>query len=116
MLALVQSWRGEAKFPDAADGTSCFKLSYNVWAFQSVAYDTHCHVLQLAVLGTCDWGRLASTDDLPTSDLSSHSPTSRNVLEMLVLGKKMVIKKSKAVPLHALEALGGRGGIAPTHS
>jgi hypothetical protein len=24
--------------------------------------------------------------------------------------------KSKAVPLHALEALGGRGGIAPTHS
>jgi hypothetical protein len=25
-------------------------------------------------------------------------------------------KKSKAVPLHAMEALGGRGGIAPTHS
>jgi hypothetical protein len=25
-------------------------------------------------------------------------------------------KKGKAVPLHALEALGGRGGIAPTHS
>jgi hypothetical protein len=24
--------------------------------------------------------------------------------------------KGKAVPLHALEALGGRGGIAPTHS
>jgi hypothetical protein len=24
--------------------------------------------------------------------------------------------KSKAVPLHAMEALGGRGGIAPTHS
>jgi hypothetical protein len=23
--------------------------------------------------------------------------------------------KSKAVPLHAVEALGGRGGIAPTH-
>jgi hypothetical protein len=22
----------------------------------------------------------------------------------------------KAVPLHAMEALGGRGGIAPTHS
>jgi hypothetical protein len=29
-------------------------------------------------------------------------------------GKK--INKSKAVPLHAMEALGGRGGIAPTHS
>jgi hypothetical protein len=25
-------------------------------------------------------------------------------------------KKSKAVPLHAMEALGGRGGIAPIHS
>jgi hypothetical protein len=25
-------------------------------------------------------------------------------------------KKSKAVPLHAMEALGGRGDIAPTHS
>jgi hypothetical protein len=25
-------------------------------------------------------------------------------------------KKSKAVPLHAMEAPGGRGGIAPTHS
>jgi hypothetical protein len=25
-------------------------------------------------------------------------------------------KKKKAVPLHAMEALGGRGGIAPTHS
>jgi hypothetical protein len=27
-----------------------------------------------------------------------------------------LINKSKAVPLHATEALGGRGGIAPTHS
>jgi hypothetical protein len=26
------------------------------------------------------------------------------------------IKKSKAVPLHAMEAHGGRGGIAPTHT
>jgi hypothetical protein len=25
-------------------------------------------------------------------------------------------RKSKAVPLHAMVALGGRGGIAPTHS
>jgi hypothetical protein len=24
--------------------------------------------------------------------------------------------KGKAVPLHAMEALGGKGGIAPTHS
>jgi hypothetical protein len=26
------------------------------------------------------------------------------------------IDKGKAIPLHAMEALGGRGGIAPTHS
>jgi hypothetical protein len=25
-------------------------------------------------------------------------------------------KEGKAVPLHVMEALGGRGGIAPTHS
>jgi hypothetical protein len=29
---------------------------------------------------------------------------------------KVEVKKGKAVPLHAMEALGGRGGIAPTHS
>jgi hypothetical protein len=27
-----------------------------------------------------------------------------------------VLKKSKAVPLHAMEAHGGRGGIAPAHT
>jgi hypothetical protein len=31
--------------------------------------------------------------------------------------KKLIkFKKSKAVPLHAIEALGERRGIAPTHS
>jgi hypothetical protein len=30
--------------------------------------------------------------------------------------KSHIVKKGKAVPLHAMEALGGRGGIAPTHS
>jgi hypothetical protein len=30
--------------------------------------------------------------------------------------KTTIVKKvSKAVPLHAMEALGGRGGIAPIH-
>jgi hypothetical protein len=27
-----------------------------------------------------------------------------------------LIQKRKGVPLHAMEALGGRGGIAPTHT
>jgi hypothetical protein len=30
--------------------------------------------------------------------------------------KKNTKKKDKAVPLHTMEAHGGRGGIAPTHS
>jgi hypothetical protein len=29
---------------------------------------------------------------------------------------KVIMVKRKAVPLHAMEALGWRGGIAPTHS
>jgi hypothetical protein len=28
----------------------------------------------------------------------------------------VLVKKSKAVPLHAMEAPGGRRGIAPTHT
>jgi hypothetical protein len=32
------------------------------------------------------------------------------------LGNVAKTKQSKAVPLHAMVALGGRGGIAPTHS
>jgi hypothetical protein len=34
----------------------------------------------------------------------------------LICISKSKVKISKAVPLHAMEALGGRGGIAPTHS
>jgi hypothetical protein len=30
--------------------------------------------------------------------------------------RELKVKKGKAVPLHAMEALGGKGGIAPTHS
>jgi hypothetical protein len=32
------------------------------------------------------------------------------------LSKEAIKVKSKAVLLHAMEALGGRGGIVPTHS
>jgi hypothetical protein len=50
---------------------------------------------------------------------SGHDPQARpslghchNSIEHSELGKG----KGKAVPLQAMEALGGRGGIAPTHS
>jgi hypothetical protein len=34
----------------------------------------------------------------------------------VMLQSKLIKGKSKAVPLHAMEALGWRGNIAPTHS
>jgi hypothetical protein len=37
-------------------------------------------------------------------------------LKLLHLLSVRKSKKSKAVPLHAMEAHGGRGGTAPTHS
>jgi hypothetical protein len=36
--------------------------------------------------------------------------------EAEITERNIILKKSKAVPLHAMEAHGGRGGIAPTHS
>jgi hypothetical protein len=46
--------------------------------------------------------------DLPPLTFDSHFQQERK--------KERKKKKGKAVPLHAMEALGGRGGIAPTHS
>jgi hypothetical protein len=37
-------------------------------------------------------------------------------LHNLCYSSSTVKKKSKAVPLHAMEAHGARGGVAPTHS
>jgi hypothetical protein len=42
--------------------------------------------------------------------------TERNVKHIKLSVYLNVKSKSKAVPLHAMEALGGRGGIAHTHS
>jgi hypothetical protein len=40
-----------------------------------------------------------------------------SVINLLISNLLCVLTdKSKVVPLHAMEALGGRGGIAPTHS
>jgi hypothetical protein len=33
-----------------------------------------------------------------------------------VTHSELASQKAAAVPLHAMEALGGRGGVAPTHS
>jgi hypothetical protein len=37
-------------------------------------------------------------------------------MKMIAVMKKYGTKKAKAFPLHATEALGGRGGISPTIS
>jgi hypothetical protein len=54
---------------------------------------------------------------LTGSKLSQHFNNIKKV-RGLVLSRIscIMIGKGKAVPLHAIEALGGRGGIAPTHS
>jgi hypothetical protein len=42
-----------------------------------------------------------------------HEQTGKETIRSRV--RVLVKGKGKAVPLHAMEALGGRGGIAPTH-
>jgi hypothetical protein len=39
-----------------------------------------------------------------------------NPVQLYILYLKILNKKNKAVPLHAMEAHGERGGIAPTHT
>jgi hypothetical protein len=62
-----------------------------------------------------------ATADLPTMHCSPYRPIIVSImlpaqrLETLLIRSSKVKKKSKVVPLHAMEALGGRG-IAPTHS
>jgi hypothetical protein len=53
------------------------------------------------------------TNSVYQSSSIAAKPTSMST----VYKSQAVIKgKGKAVPLHAMEALGGRGGIDPTHS
>jgi hypothetical protein len=46
----------------------------------------------------------------------SHLHVSLLIVFITLTVSLLLVKKSKAVPLHAMEAHGGRGGIAPTHS
>jgi hypothetical protein len=41
---------------------------------------------------------------------------SSSIIAVVVVVAAAAAKKAKAVPLHAMKALGGRGYIAPTHS
>jgi hypothetical protein len=50
---------------------------------------------------------------------SAHHTIGRRPMRVCQPGahsQEIKVKKSKAVPLHAMEAHGGRGGIAHTHS
>jgi hypothetical protein len=40
----------------------------------------------------------------------------QEVIIIVICFKVATKAKTKAVPLHAMKALGGRGGIAPTHT
>jgi hypothetical protein len=48
--------------------------------------------------------------------LNSLNSSMQGRKEHLISASDKMKKKSKAVPLHAMEAHGGRGGVAPTHS
>jgi hypothetical protein len=50
---------------------------------------------------------------LSSSSCALHTPS---IASLLTWPKQSKANQSKAVPLHATEALGGSGGIAPTHS
>jgi hypothetical protein len=59
---------------------------------------------------------------VPTAGLSKTLSSSSSRIQKSLQWSSLVsfpfgdVLKSKAVPLHAMEALGGRGDIAPTHS
>jgi hypothetical protein len=57
---------------------------------------------------------------LKTSHLSERDEENKRALEFSFLTiktqKRRNYYKSKALPLHSIMALGGRGGIAPSHS
>jgi hypothetical protein len=68
------------------------------------------HRLKIYVINVSCKQRLTDTKQ-EGNIVSSFYITSKN-LEVLI----KLDKESKAVPLHAMKALGGRGGIAPTLS
>jgi hypothetical protein len=66
------------------------------------------YVISVVNSALCERGGSVHAVDTAVSQLPMY-PTHKNVL-------KLYIGIKKAVPLHATEALRGRGGIAPTHS
>jgi hypothetical protein len=77
------------------------------------------------VTGYPDTGFLGSTQSLTSSKMLLHAshaafpPLNSSKLPPVVYVEKLLVifyTKAKDVPLHAMKALGGRGGIAPTHS
>jgi hypothetical protein len=52
--------------------------------------------------------------DLSTLQFAKYSSVAEKIKKLCYSNEIIIF--FKAVPLHAMEALGGRGGIAPTHS
>jgi hypothetical protein len=55
-------------------------------------------------------------DKLARKSVSSLYKTGSNFFHKVTMYTSSVVYKKNAVLLHAMVALGGRGGIAPTHS
>jgi hypothetical protein len=67
----------------------------------------HYAVLVLTASRSMAWYIMTMTDDILLQV---------TCIILTLATDRLYIKLRKAVPLHAMEALGGRGGIAPTHS
>jgi hypothetical protein len=68
----------------------------------------------------CRWYRLLFVPtfaEQPVSEMHSGQQSYCNFrLETLISKPKVIQVKGKVIPLHAMEAFGMGGGIAPTHS
>jgi hypothetical protein len=67
----------------------------------------HCTKLE------CRYHGLTLSEYVKNIHTRTHAHTHAHILADFIV---YVVVKSKAIPLHAMEAHGGRGGIAPTHS
>jgi hypothetical protein len=70
----------------------------------------------LTTAKTDQYPTVSQFDNRLTASITQNSAPGLKIKTGWSLGLQRLSKKSKAVPLHAMEAHGGRGGTAPTHT
>jgi hypothetical protein len=98
-------------------GTLHTPCSRNIWTRLYEFFYMHFHYILLMALQSCLQASFTSVlYQSVLHALCSSQFSCRPVLTCSLNPQSVVKGKGKAVPLHAMEALGGRGDIAPTHS